>query len=169
MSSCFRRSLRTSGSSFTNAMKASNPQPEACSPSLQPQTSQTKQLMRAPVLRPSCPRLIPKHSDARPRERCQTTGNRIGHARRSIALLLASVGRTGRRFLHYAPIHRAWFSVRFSCDFVCRSFPPAASALVGDHRGTLSCPRLAEMPRGHPALDARLESQTIRNMSMALP
>jgi hypothetical protein len=42
---------------------------------------------------------------------------------------------------------------------------------LGGHRGTLSCPRLAEMPRGHPALDAnpRLESQIVRKMSMALP
>jgi hypothetical protein len=39
----------------------------------------------------------------------------------------------------------------------------------GDHRGTLFCPRLAEMPRGHPALDAELASQIIRKLSMTLP
>jgi hypothetical protein len=44
---------------------------------------------------------------------------------------VVSVGRTGIRFLHYAPIHRAYFCFRFPCDFVCRSFPPAAS-VVGD-------------------------------------
>ena len=88
---------------------------------------------------------------------------------RSIPLPAASVGRTGTRFLHYAPIHGAWSWVLFSCDFVCRPFPPAASALVGGHRGTLFCPRLAEMPRGHPALDARSESHIVRGLSMALP
>jgi hypothetical protein len=127
--------------------------------------------MRAPVLRPSCPRLIPMHIDARPRERSQTTGHRIEHTRRSIPLLLASVGRRGTRCLHYAPVRRAWSWLRFSCDLVCRSFPPAASALVGGHRGTLFCPRLAEMPRRHPALDAnsRLEFQIVQSVSMALP
>jgi hypothetical protein len=39
---------------------------------------------------------------------------------------------------------------------------------LGGHRGTLSCPRLAEMPRGHPALDAVSESQIVRSVSMAL-
>jgi hypothetical protein len=79
-----------------------------CFPSLPPQTSHTKQLMRAPILRPPCPRLIPKHSDAQRRGHCQTTRNRMEHFRRSIPLLVASVGKIGTRFLHCAPIHRAW-------------------------------------------------------------
>jgi hypothetical protein len=60
----------------------------------------------------------------------------------------------------------------FSFEFhviALQVLPPAASALVGDHRGTLFCPRLAEMPRGHPALDARSESHIARGLSMALP
>src|SRR5580704_8587465 len=61
------------------------------------------------------------------------------------------------------------FGFNFHVISFCRSFPPAASALVGDHRGTLFCPRLAEMPRGHPALDANSqpESQIVRSLSIA--
>jgi hypothetical protein len=60
------------------------------------------------------------------------------------------------------------FGFNFSCDFVLQVLSTCRICPVGDHRGTLFCPRLAEMPRGHPALDARPESHIVRGLSMAL-
>ena len=50
------------------------------------------------------------------------------------------------------------------CSFGFKNSHVTACCLVAAHRGTLFCPRLAEMPRRHPALDARSESQIVEHV-----